>query len=373
MKKIITMLVMLAIVLSATAAFAAQPYEWAKESVDYCVENNILSGMGNGDLALGEFITNEQTAKMLVVAFLNDNRVTDSVNTDVNSGRWSYPYINTYNAYAKAKINSRNVATPTTREEFVASLVLLSGLKDGNVRNPKILNENFDDCGDVSEEYKTLLCIAAERGYMKGSFGRINPKSNIVRAEACALIHRVIREKGGEKLDLGVKASYTPLVGAPSVDVETAKQWARNSGAAERFIDIADTYWKYGEITGLNPAILYAQAAKETGFGKYGGNVLPEQNNWAGIKVYGATGDTTYDHESFATPDDGVRGHFNHMSAYVGLWPVGEPHGRYYSVASMPWAGTVKTLEELGGKWCPDLYYGYNILRDVLEPMINTK
>ena len=31
------------------------------------------------------------------------------------------------------------------------------------------------------------------------------------------------------------------------------------------------------------------------------------------------------DHETFATPEDGVRAHYNHMAAYVGLAPVGEP------------------------------------------------
>ena len=118
----------------------------------------------------------------------------------------------------------------------------------------------------------------------------------------------------------------------------------------DRFLDAADIYWKYGELTGIRPEVLYAQAAKETAFGNYGGAVLPEMNKFAGIKKYGATGDATEDHESFATPDDGVRAHFNHMSAYVGLEPIGEVHGRYNSVKSLSWAGTVKYVEALGGR-----------------------
>ena len=97
--------------------------------------------------------------------------------------------------------------------------------------------------------------------------------------------------------------------------------------------------------------------------------VKPEDNNWAGIKPRYENGDQ---HEVFATPDDGVRAHFNHVAAYIGLAPYGEPHGRYYTVKSLSWAGTVKNLEELGGKWCPDLYYGYNILHNYLEPMMRT-
>ena len=167
--------------------------------------------------------------------------------------------------------------------------------------------------------------------------------------------------------------SSTPLIGASVATLEQAKKWAQNRGAHQRYIDIADLYWKYGELTGIRADVLYAQAAKETNFGKYTGQVKPEQNNWAGIKKYGATGDLPEDHEDFATPEDGVRGHFNHMCAYVGLNPVGEPHGRYRSVKSLSWAGTVKTVEQLGGKWCPDANYGVSIINNYLNPMINTK
>jgi len=209
---------------------------------------------------------------------------------------------------------------------------------------------------------------------MKGSDGMLNPKDNITRAEACSLIYRVIRAtQKGEVLDLGVISSETKMISPSKVSVEQAKQWAKNRGASEGFIAGADLYWKYGELTGICPEILYAQAAKETKFGLYGGNVIPEQNNWAGIKVAGATGDRMEDHETFETHEDGVRGHFNHMGAYVGIEPVGEPHGRYFSVSKMKWAGTVTTMEELGGKWCPDLYYGYSILHNYLKPMMNTE
>ncbi len=56
---------------------------------------------------------------------------------------------------------------------------------------------------------------------------------------------------------------------------------------------MAEYYWVYGgELTGINPEILYAQAAKETSFGRYTGKVKPEMNNWAGIKIYDPIGGT---------------------------------------------------------------------------------
>lgn len=376
MKKIIVFMLIFASLMSAVSA---EEYEWAREAVDYCVEENILHGTEDGSLELGNNITNEQTAKILSSAFLGKieenvgENIEDNEGGDIPSTRWSYPYITVFNNYTKNKIEMKNITAYTTREEFVSALVLASGLTEANIRNRDILKVNFKDYKDVGEKYEKLICIATERGYMKGSDGYLNPKDNITRAEACSLIYRVARAKKGETLELGVIQSETFLKAPSKISVEQAIKWAEKSNASEMFIEAAAYYWKYGELTGICPEILYAQSAKETKFGNYGGSVLPEQNNFAGIKVFGATGDATYDHESFATIEDGVRGHFNHMMAYTGGETIGEPHQRYFSTSKMKWAGTVKTLEELGGKWCPDLYYGYSILHNYIEPMMNTK
>ena len=74
-------------------------------------------------------------------------------------------------------------------------------------------------------------------------------------------------------------------------------------------------------------------------------------------------GERTEDHETFATPEEGVRAHFNHVCAYVGYEPIGKPHPRYEVVKSMPWAGTVRHVEELGGKWAPSPSYGERIVK----------
>ena len=60
------------------------------------------------------------------------------------------------------------------------------------------------------------------------------------------------------------------------------------------------------------------------------------------------------------------------MSAYVGLEPIGEPHGRYYVVKGLAWAGTVKTVEELGGKWAPRAGYGQSIV-GLINALLATK
>lgn len=380
MNRKLPLALLLALTLNSAEAFSVkipEKYDWAKDAVEYCVENEIMHGVGDGDLALGDNLTREQMAKLLVEAFGKNIEIEDSeVHTfkDVTNEDWSYEYVEAFKDYMKVKDKNFNPKEKVTREEFAASLVLISGLKESNMLNKDILSDNFEDYKDVSKDYEKLLCIAVEKGYMKGDGGNINPKALLTRAQTCMFIYRVLESKAGNiTLDLGVKPIDLEMVSESTVTLEQAKAWAKSRGAHQRYIDIADLYWEYGEKTGICPEVLYAQAAKETGFGKYGGRVLPEQNNWAGIKTRYANGDETYDHESFETPEDGVRAHFNHMSAYIGLDPIGEPHGRYYTAKTTKWAGTVKKLTELGGKWCPDLYYGYSIYYKYILPMQETE
>ncbi len=167
--------------------------------------------------------------------------------------------------------------------------------------------------------------------------------------------------------------TMTPIVGEPEATVAQAQAWARSRGAHPRFVNIAPLYWEYGEKTGIRPDVLYCQSAKETAYGNFGGVLDETWNNWAGIKTReGGPCNDPEAHQRFPTPEEGVRAHFNHVSAYVGLDPVGVPHGRYYTVMSIPWAGTVKHVEEMGGRWAPSPDYGISVVQNYLKIMLRT-
>lgn len=161
----------------------------------------------------------------------------------------------------------------------------------------------------------------------------------------------------------------TAIIGEAEITADAAKAWAEDTGASELFVGLADIYWEYGGLYGIRPEVMYAQAAYETARGNFGNAVTADMNNFAGIKKYGAITMERDDHDSFPTPSEGVRAHYNHMCAYVGLAPIGETHGRYASVVRMAWAGTVKDVSELGGKWCPDPEYGNVIIEKFLKEM----
>ena len=234
----------------------------------------------------------------------------------------------------------------------------------------------FADVTKVSPQCKGYVAAAVKEGIITGSEGNLKPRTSITRAEACVILHRAFNKVGTlgkteEKDEVGYneKSIDTTIRGKAKLTVEQAKAWAKEKGGTAKYIKVADAYWYYGEQMGIRPEILYAQAGWETNYGKYTGVVSEDMNHWAGIKVYGRNDDEKDAHETFVTPEEGARAHFNHMSAYIGVEPFGVPHQRYYSVKSLAWAGTVRTLEELGGKWCPDTEYGIKILNNCLIPM----
>ncbi len=387
MKKVHIFLLAVIVILSTVLSSVSAYNGWADTYLSYCIGKKIISGDENGDLLPDNNLTREQMVKMILnTAGVKIPEEGKPVYDDVKKDRWSYNYISAYHDYVIEDSFRFFPAEDVKREEFLA---MCAKIAVGDVA-PKKQSEfasKFSDYADIDEQFFRYIVIGYEYGLITGSDGKIYPKDYLTRAEACAMLYRVSKadlekpvssetnqeEKEEEEKKEPVFTTATLLVDDSEATLEQAIKWAENRGAHQRFIDVAPLYWEYGEITGIRADVLYAQAAKETGYGKYGGRVVPEQNNWAGIKKYGAVGDETEDHEYFETPDDGVRGHFNHMAAYLGLDPVGEPHGRYKSVKSLSWAGTIKTVEQLGGKWCPDVYYGSSIVNDYLLPMINTK
>lgn len=401
-RKILSISLVLTMLCATVTLFAhnddSAQFGWAIDSVKFCESRNILQGDENGNYNLGNNLTKSEMAKMISNGFALPQKQNAPRFSDINSSQWAYQYILNIQEYI---VDSSGIYDPfryATRAEFFSAVMFTTGKNCTNVDTINLAQ--FSDNSSIPDLYKQSLSAAVHCGYIKGDNGMIRANDNLTRAEACVFLHRILSDTKDHIIpepanipdsilnqfipaptpvptaapanptpELTYPESQTPILAPAEHTVEEAQAWARSRGAHQRFIDIAPLYWYYGEIFGIRADVMYAQAAKETAFGKYTGRVTPEMNNWAGIKKYGAVGDETDDHETFATPEDGVRGHFNHMSAYVGVDPVGETHGRYSSVKSLAWAGTVKYVEDLGGKWCPTPSYGYSILHDYVYGM----
>ena len=76
---------------------------------------------------------------------------------------------------------------------------------------------------------------------------------------------------------------------------------------------IVDLYYQEASREGLRWDIVFCQALLETGFFRFGGTVVPAQNNFCGLGTTSATVQGAW----FPTPRDGVRAHVQHLMAYT--------------------------------------------------------
>ena len=113
---------------------------------------------------------------------------------------------------------------------------------------------------------------------------------------------------------------------------------------------------------GIRPDIVFAQALYETGYFKYGGDVMPLQNNYCGLGTIGDGGRGAW----FFSAEIGVRAQVQHLLGYVSTEPpkkeIVDP--RYNLLKSSKNFGGAKTWTELNGKWAvPGRNYGQKILK----------
>ena len=158
-------------------------------------------------------------------------------------------------------------------------------------------------------------------------------------------------------------ASATPILGLPLVPPEQAAVWARMHGATPLFVSLAGLYWEVGEKLGVRPEVAYAQAAKETDFGRFTGVLNARFHNPAGLKrPQGGPNRNPSAHMRFSSWREGITAQFEHLALYAGK--PGYPKAG--AVDPRPFAslaGRAKTVEALGGSWAPSKAYGRSLAR----------
>ena len=151
------------------------------------------------------------------------------------------------------------------------------------------------------------------------------------------------------------------IIGKATATAEQAKTWAKNSGANDLFIGLADAFWKIAGAAGINPVAAYAQSAKETGYGQFKGVLNASFNNPCGMKTASGGGDSDPNaHQKFRSWDEGITAQVDHLALYAGAagYPkAGTPDPRHFPYLK----GTAPTVEALGGKWAPSATYGSDI------------
>ncbi|MCX7595639.1 MAG: N-acetylmuramoyl-L-alanine amidase [Fischerella sp.] len=129
-----------------------------------------------------------------------------------------------------------------------------------------------------------------------------------------------------------------------------------NENALVQFPDIAKLYREEATTEGVNYDIAFCQMCVETGFLRFGDDIKPEQNNFAGLGTIGGGTEAAI----FENARIGVRAHIQHLKAYASLEPlvkeVVDPRFRFVT------RGIAPLVDQLSGRWSADLNYGSKIM-----------
>ena len=136
-------------------------------------------------------------------------------------------------------------------------------------------------------------------------------------------------------------------------------------GGASTINQFAQIFYEEATAEGVRAEVAFTQCMKETGFLKYGGDVLPNQYNFAGIGATGAVHGA-----SFSNVRMGIRAQIQHLKAYSSVSPLTNPcvDPRFNLVKR----GSAQYVEWLGIKenpngygWATSKSYGHDIVNMV--------
>ncbi len=172
-------------------------------------------------------------------------------------------------------------------------------------------------------------------------------------------------------ININVNNNKTKIMGLGSLDRVQMINILRSNNTKldlKYIVDFVDITINEAKIEGINHDILFAQMMHETGYLKFGGDVKPEQNNFAGI---GATGNGNPGN-SFPSVEIGIRAVVQHLKAYASTEPlkqaVVDPRFDYVRRGSAIYIEHLGIPENPEGNgWAAAKGYGYNILNIISQ------
>lgn len=133
-------------------------------------------------------------------------------------------------------------------------------------------------------------------------------------------------------------------------------------GGARTIEQFAQIFYEEANAEGVKAEVAFTQCMKETGFLKYGGDVLPNQYNFAGIGATGAVHGA-----SFKDVRTGIRAQIQHLKAYASTSPLNnacvDPRFNLVTRNSAPYVEWLGIQENPNGYgWATAKNYGYDIV-----------
>ena len=163
------------------------------------------------------------------------------------------------------------------------------------------------------------------------------------------------------------KEDKTPIFGKAQVPPEQIVAYILQRNPQPKLnctvAELVGYYYEEASREGIRPDLAISQAILETDCFRYGGDVVPEQNNYAGIGTTGGGVKGAF----FESPQIGVRAQIQHLLAYASprtpSLAIVDP--RYDLLKALPDKfGRCSNWEDLNGRWAvPGKNYAQNIFR----------
>ena len=169
---------------------------WAYGSIMEMVELGILAGYADGTFKPNSTISRAEFSKILVLSLkLPTTSPVTPAFSDVPSNHWAYGVIESAKPYLTGYRSSSGVMNfepneVAVREDVAVAIVKAKGLANSSA-NLGLLNR-FSDQHQISNALRNHVAIAVDQGYMSGTNIGFEPQKPLTRAEACALLSRLI-------------------------------------------------------------------------------------------------------------------------------------------------------------------------------------
>ncbi len=171
----------------------------------------------------------------------------------------------------------------------------------------------------------------------------------------------------------GVKDTpKTEIMGEAQATAQQMALFCRSKNAEPKLTSctleqLAEIFLEEGKAEGVRGDVAFAQSLHETGYFKFGGIVLPSQNNYAGIGAL--NGNATGQAATFPDPRTGVRAQIQHLKAYASTEPLVnacvDPRFSLVTRGSAPYVEWLGAADNPNGKgWAvPGSGYGANVVK----------
>lgn len=166
---------------------------WAKDAIIYLAQKGIINGKSDKIFAPNDFVTREEAAKILVLAFAPDAQGMEINFDDVSVDSWYYSYVSKaveagiVTGYSDSFFGSGDSVTRQDLVTMIYRAAVNSGIKleEGQI--------SFTDESEIADYAREAVGALAKAEIVSGTdFQRFDPVGQATRAQLAKIVYRLL-------------------------------------------------------------------------------------------------------------------------------------------------------------------------------------